>query len=268
MSFQPVVPTGGLAGWMFLDATMASQRKAFDAGPRIVSDTAYFEANIGSVETAEKLVADRRLLRVALGAFGLSGDLDSRFLIRKVLEGGVTDPDALANRLTDERYKDLAGAFGFDAPDGPRSQDAGFAERIIEQFRRRSFEVAVGQTDESLRLALNADRALERLAADPGPGDTGWFRIMGTPPLRAVFEIALGLPDGIAQLDLDKQLELFKDRAARRLELTDLSDLAEAGVRDKLVETFLLQEQIRSVAAQSPAATALTLLQAIPQLRG
>ena len=264
MSFQPVIPSGGLAGWSFLKSTMASQRNTFDAGARISSDTAYFEANIASIRSAEDLVADRRLLRVALGAFGLSGDIDSRFLIRRVLEDGVTRDDALANRLTDARYKDLAGAFGFDAPDGPRSRDPEFGARLAEQFRRRSFEVAVGKSDDGLRLALNADRELTRLGSDSGPGDTGWFRIMGTPPLRKVFETALSLPDGIAKLDLDKQLELFKDRAASRLGLTDLSDLSDQATRSKLVETFLLQDQIKSFSRQSPAATALTLLQAIP----
>lgn len=267
MSFQPIIPSGGLGGWVFLNATMDAQRKAFDAGPRISGDTAYFESRIGNIRSAEELVDDRRLLRVALGAFGLQDDIDSRFLIRKVLEGGTADRDALANRLTDERYKDLADAFGFGAPGGAKTQTPDFGRDITDLFRRRSFENAVGDSDQSLRLALNAERELAVLASNTGRGDTGWLRIMGTPPLRTVFETALGLPDGFAQLDLDRQLDEFKRRAADRLGITDLQQLLDQGVRDKLVERFLLQDQIRGVTVQSSSAIALTMLQSIQPVR-
>jgi len=267
MSFQPIIPSGGLGGWIFLNSTMDAQRKAFDAGPRISSDTAYFEARIGEIRTAEELVDDRRLLRVALGAFGLQDDIDSRFLIRKVLEGGTADRDALANRLTDQRYKDLADAFGFGDAGAPRTQAGGFGPEITDLFRRRSFENAVGNSDQGLRLALNAQRELAILADEAGEGDTGWLRIMGTPPLRKVFETALGLPDGFAQLDLDRQVDELKTRSADRLGITDLRQLAEEGERGKLVERFLLQDQIRGITVQSSSAIALTLLQAIQPIR-
>lgn len=47
--------------------------------PKIRNDEAYFRAKIGSVKTAEQLVSDRRLLKVALGAFGLEADINNRF---------------------------------------------------------------------------------------------------------------------------------------------------------------------------------------------
>ncbi len=53
---------------------------------------AYFEANIGKVETAADLVGDRRLLKVALGAFGMDGEIDKRAFLRKVLEEERGEP--------------------------------------------------------------------------------------------------------------------------------------------------------------------------------
>ena len=79
----------------------------------MMRDTDYFAAKIGEIDSAEQLVSDRRLLSVALGAFGLHADIDNKYFIRKVLEDGVLKEDALANRLTDERYKSLTKAFGF-----------------------------------------------------------------------------------------------------------------------------------------------------------
>jgi Protein of unknown function (DUF1217) len=41
-------------------------------------------------------------------AFGLSDMMNAKALIRKVLEGGISDPKSLANTLNDPRYKALA----------------------------------------------------------------------------------------------------------------------------------------------------------------
>ena len=40
---------------------------------------------------------------MALGAFGLQDDINNRYFIRKILEEGTTNEDALANRFSDTR---------------------------------------------------------------------------------------------------------------------------------------------------------------------
>lgn len=262
MSFQPIIPLSGLGGWAFLDATREKQTDAFERSPRISRDTAYFEATIGDITSAEELVSDRRLLRIALGAFGLQDDLDNRFLIRRVLEGGTTKEDALANKMSDERYKSLAGAFGFGDGGTPSTQRTGFGAEITARYRQIAFEVAVGDQDESLRLALNAERELAKIARNPSQSqDALWFRMMGTPPLRRVFEVALGLPDSFAQLDLDKQLDVFKERSKSQLGIAQLADLADAETMETLVERYLLRDQVAGMQRQSSNAIALSLLQ-------
>lgn len=266
MSFQPIIPMSGLGGWAFLNATRETQTTAFEQSPTIQRDTDYFEAKIGEIDSAEALVSDRRLLRVALGAFGLQEDLDNRFLIRRILEGGVEAKDSLANKLADDRYKTMAATFGFGDGAPPSTQREGFGAEITAKFRDISFEVAVGDQDESLRLAMNAERKLSEMAQKrPESDDALWFRIMGTPPLRKVFEVALGLPDSFAQLDLNRQLEVFKDRSESQLGIARLSDLADTEVLDGLVERYLLRDQITQMQAQSSNAIALTLLQQVPQ---
>lgn len=260
--FQPVISLSGLPGWTMLNRTMAVQTMAFNASPSIVRDTEYFETTIHSIGSAEELVADRRLMRVALGAFGLQDDINNRFLIRKVLEGGVADPASLANRLADDRYKQLSEAFGFgNTLAGPHTGDEGFGADITAKFRTRSFEVAVGNQDESLRLAMNAVRELAEIGSDRATENTRWFRILGTPPLRSVFETAFGLPAGVGQLDLDRQLEIFKEAAQDKLGIDSIDAFANDAVREDLVETYLLRNQIKDISGQSPQSIALTLLQ-------
>lgn len=267
MSFQPVIPTGGLSGWAFLERTRDSQAAAFESGTVIRRDTAYFEERIAMVQTAEELVSDRRLLRVALGAFGLQDDIDNRFFIRKILEEGTTKDDALAMKMTDTRYREFAEAFGFGNPLGPRNGRPGFGPQLAAQYRTRQFEIAVGEQDQSLRLALTARRELPEIVSKPGSEETKWLKIMGNPPLRQLFEAALGMPNGIARIDLDKQVEFFGDRARSQLKLDSLDQLSDPDMMEALVRRFLLREQVNSFTAQTGGSIALTLLQSMPRLR-
>ena len=261
MNFQPVIPIGGLPGWTFLNATLDNQKSTFDQSTRISRDTEYFEQTVTAGTTAEDLVNDRRLRRVALGAFGLLDDIDNRAFIRKILEDGSTADDALANRLTDDRYRQLAEAFGYGDFLGSRTGDPGFGAEITAKFRARQFEIAVGEQDQGLRIALNAERVLPDLIKD-GSENTKWLRIMGDPPLREMFETALGLPTGFGQIDLDRQVEEFGDRASRQLGIDALSDLAEPDVMENLIQRFLLRQQIGDFTVQLSGSIALTLLQA------
>lgn len=260
--FQPVVPLSGLAGWTFLQKTLPTQKAAFDASPPVTRDTAYFEAEIGKVQTAEELVSDRRLLRVALGAFGLQDDIDSRYLIKTVLEEGTDDDAALANRMSDPRYAKLAVAFGFDQSEGSRIGEPGFGSGITKKYLERQFEVAVGTQDESMRLALNAKRELLSIATSQETDRAQWYRIIGTPPLRAVFETALGLPDGFGQLDVDRQAEIFENKTRQKFGIETFADFSDDTRREEFVRGFLIRDQIKDFGFQSSASIALNLLQA------
>ena len=264
MSFQPVLPATGLVGYRFLERTAESQQAAFRAAPTIARDADHFRERISGIGSAAELVADRRLLRVALGAFGLQDDLPNRFFVRKVLEEGTSRPDALANRLTDDRYKALAQAFGFGEPEPPRTREPGFAEKIVSRFEAQEFEIAVGRQDETMRLALYAARELGTIAAGDGGADTKWFRIMGTPPLRRVFETALGLPRAFGQQDINQQLETFRERSERIFGTGDVAGFADADTRDRLVRQFVVRAQIEAAPSAGPGAVALALLQSSP----
>lgn len=266
MSYQPVIPVSGLVGWSFLNRTLDTQTEAFNSGALISRDTEYFEKTIASIKTAEELVSDRRLLRVALGAFGLDEDLNSKAFVQKILEGGTQQDDALAVRLADERYRKFADAFGFGNIGGRRTNLSKFGTEITDQFRRVQFEVAIGNQDQSMRLAMDAQRNFIDIAQQAGSDETRWLKIMGNPPLRQVFETALGLPESFAQVDLDQQVEVFADRASRQMGLSDLTTLSDPEVQDAVIERFLLRDQIQDFTSQSGSSVALTLLQSAPNL--
>jgi hypothetical protein len=263
MSFQPALPFGGFAGWNFLKRTQTQQTALFNKDAVLQRDTAYFKEKIGKIDTAAQLVDDPRLLRVALGAFGLDSDIGNKAFIRKVLEGGTLKPDALANRLADKQYQKFSAAFGFGDFSVPRSKLSDFADKLIPEFQARRFETAIGARDDTMRLSLNAERELPALAAKKNSSDdTLWFNVMGNKPLRRIFEIALGIPTSLGRLELDRQLEMFKTRAEAQLGSASLKQFKDPAAVDALMRRYHLRAEATAQGSQSsPQATALTLLQ-------
>jgi hypothetical protein len=260
MSFSPVLPFGGYAGWTFLDGTLAKQKAALAANPATQRDETYFREKIGSVTSAEALVSDRRLLRVTLTAFGLEADIDAKAFIRKVLEEGTGKEGALANRLADKRYRELSSAFGFGDFATSRNQVSGFADKILTRFRDKSFEAAVGQQNNTFRLALNARSELTALASSGSSPLAKWYGILGSKPLREVFQGAFGLPPSFALVDIDRQLDVLRDRTASQLGVDDPADFSDPSVIEKLIRLYLVRAETAQSGTASPQSGALQLL--------
>lgn len=246
MTFQPVVPFGGVGGWAFLSRTREAQQDAFDRSASIIRDTAYFEEKINTITTAEDLVGDRRLLRVALGAFGLETEIDSKFFVRRVLEESTFDPKTLSNRLADKRYLALSKAFGFGDLDPPNTVLSDFGPGITKLYRDRQFEAAVGNQSEDMRLALGLERDLADIASRDFSDEAAWFTIMATPPLRAVFERAFSLPPVIGSLDIDRQLALFREKAETVFGDSTVKQFADPENLGELRRKFLAQSELQA----------------------
>lgn len=263
MTFSPALPLSGYGGWTFLKRTAPAQQAVFNAQPQQRRDEDYFRANIGKVNSADDLVNDRRLLRVALGAFGLDADINNKAFIRKVLADGTLRDGTLANRLADKQYQKLSAAFGFGDFSTPSNKVSDFADKMLALYRQRGFEGAVGEQNGDLRLAMNLERELPALVAKTGSDDVLWLTVMGNAPLRQVFQRALGLPDSFGAIDLDRQLATFKDRADRQFGSESLRQFSDPKKVDDLLRQFFARSSADIGTATARGSTALTLLQAI-----
>lgn len=262
MTFSPVVPLGGFTGWKFLTRTEEAQRAVLARDPAIRRDVDYFREKIGTITTADQLVSDRRLLTVALGAFGLDADINNRAFIRKVLDDGTLTTGALSNRLADKRYLELSKAFGFGDFAVPRTQLSDFADKIVAAYQTQQFETAVGTRDGDLRLALNARRELAEIARRPVSETVRWFSVLGSAPLRQVMQTALGLPQSSATIDLDQQLSVLQERAGRMLGDDSIAQFGDPDKVEGLVRRFLLRAEAQGGGAVSGQSLALSILQA------
>ncbi len=263
MSFVPVIPSPGIAGWRFLQRTYDRQFEAFSSSNTLKRETDHFEKAIRDISSAEELVSDHRLLKVALGAFGLQDDLGNRFFIKKILEDGTADPEALANKMPDPRYKKLSSAFGFGPGQVAKTNEPSAMQSVISAYKEQSFEVSIGAVDEAIRISLFAERELTELAARNVTEDARWYSMLGLPPLREMFETAVGLPKGVGRLGIDKQKTIFSDKVSAALKIDSLKSFESQDTRLKLTNLYLARTQIQaSNNSASSFSTALFLLSA------
>ena len=262
MTFIPALIGGGYLGWVALKRSQVQQTNTMANSAEIRRDEDYFRAKIGSVKTADDLVNDRRLLKVALTAYGLEGDINSKAFIRKVLSDGTLNTGALATKLADKQYQKFSAAFGFGDFATPRTKLSDFPDKILTAYRARQFEAAVGTQDGDLRLALNAQRELETLATKTGTETTKWLGILGNSALKQVFTKALGLPTSIGAIDLDQQLKAFQDKAQVVFGDKTVGQFSDPAKVETLVRRFLVRAQADAISGQSGSnAAALSMLQ-------
>lgn len=260
--YTPALPLSGLAGWRFLERTDDRQREAFANSAEIKRNVDYFREKAGEIETIDEFFADRRILEVTLGAFGLQDEIDKRAFLRKVVEEGIFDDGDFANRLQDDRYARFAQAVGFgdDIPYLLNTTNA--RERIIEGYLDQMYEVSLGNVDTNMRLAANFTRQIADIATDPAVESAGWFKVLGRADLREVLDTALNLPTEFAAIDLDQQREVIEEKMFSLIGSRSAAALADPANVDKLIERFFLFKEIeQGPSANTPGMAALTILQ-------
>ena len=176
------------------------------------AETAYYLANVSELQSIDELMADRRLLDFALFSYGIDPAAHKPEYIRALLEGGVSDPDSPANKLTDKRYAAFVAAFNFHAHGEMATIYAAAQQPVADKYIRQSLEEDAGTKNEGVRLALYFERK--------APDLTSYYEILADPALAQVVRTALGFPAALAQADIDKQVELMKER----FDLDELKD--------------------------------------------
>ena len=113
MTFAPIIPTTGVAGYAYLERTRTDQQALLRASPDVSRDLEAFSGKIADIQTPDDLLNDYQLLKVALGAFGLDDDIGNRGFLKAVLDSDTGDSESFVNRLADKRYLEFAEAFSF-----------------------------------------------------------------------------------------------------------------------------------------------------------
>jgi hypothetical protein len=257
--FQPVIPLTGNSGWKFLEATYDRQLQSYSNSPQVRLDSEYLTEKLSKPIEVEDFLNDRRLLRVALTAFDLGGEEWKRGFITKVMKE-VADPEStFLARLNNSKYTAFAKAL--KPINGTIYLTPAIASDMAAKFEAASFESAVGEIDDNMRLSLNYKSEIGKTVGTGSSDNAILYRILGDVPLRTMLEGATNLPSDIRSLPIERQAAILHERLKSSLGIRVLSDLTTPENIDRVIQRFHAMEAIsQNTANYSSASAALTLL--------
>ena len=206
--------------------------------PEVAREVRYYLEHIGSIRSADDLLADQRSLRFALGAYGLENMAYARGLIRRLLAEGTRDADAFANRIADPRFRSFARAFDFERLGSTTMSSESVRSGVVQRWMNAELERREGARDPDIRLALYFRRVAPTVAGTMG--------LLADRALLEVVRDGLGLPVGLSNLDLDRQVSMIETRLGP-------NGLQDRVSLDRLITRFLAARE----SAARPAGSAL-----------
>lgn len=191
--------------------------------PEVARESEYYLSKIGSIKSVDDFMADNRIYNYALKAHGLEDMAYAKAFIRKILTEGATNEESFANKLTDNRYVELAKTFNF-ADHGPVATTFTKAQAgVVDQYKRQTLESDAGSENTGVRLALYFERSVPNIKTA--------MDILADEALAQVVMTAFRWPSEIAASDIDKQAALID----KSLKISDLQDPEKLG---KFLERF------------------------------
>jgi Protein of unknown function (DUF1217) len=209
--------------YLAVSQNLARYQAMTAAEPAVKSATAYYEANIGSVTSINDLVGNYRLLSYALDAYGLGDQIDSTALITKVLEGGVSNPNSLANTLSNPAWKAFAAAFNFVGAGASSVTSANAVETTTGDYVEQRLESDQGAQNAGVGLALYFERV--------APTVTSEYGILADPNLLEVAQTIFGLSPATSAENINTQAQTLS-------QLMPISDLQDPAKLQELTERF------------------------------
>lgn len=239
---------GGMPGLLMfnsLQKTQSQQFQAFREQPLIKRDLDYFTDNIKKIESADDLLNDFRMKKFILEAYGLEEDIYKNAFIKKILTDDLGGDDALAYKMRDTRYADMASALRLDTGTSIL-KDSEAMGKVAARWLVNGFEKDLGEQNIAVREAMYFRRQAPKIK--------DLYQVLGDKALRKVAMTIAGLPDQIAAQPVEKQ----KAALEKRFNVEDFKDPTYV---DNMMRQFLAIEDAKSGATTSINAGIVSLLQ-------
>lgn len=176
-----------------LTTTLASTAKQ----PAVANQTQYYLANIGKVTSISQFVNNYNLFSYAMKAYGLEDMTYAKGLMTQILQGGVSNPNSLANTMSDPRFRAFAQAFDFAGQGAAVTSSTAATTDTVNAYVEQTLEDNEGAQNQGVELALYFQRK--------APQITSALDILADPALLKVVQTALNIPAASSEQDLSVQ---------------------------------------------------------------
>lgn len=230
-----------------VDRTQDRQLEQVRSAPQHARAIETFRERMGDVETVDDLMNDQELYVFMMRAFDLEDQIFGKGLMRKVLESDADDKTSLVNKLTDPRIKALHEALDFR--EGGKlnfnTLSSRWREEMVDLYVERQVINGHKETNGPVGEILEFRKK--------APEISSWFDVFKDKSLYAFMRTALGMPESVVKMDIDKAADLFE----RKFALEGFKDPKELA---KLERQYSALSDAQNGVSSAPGSGALQLL--------
>ncbi|WP_377276152.1 DUF1217 domain-containing protein [Rhizobium sp. R86522] len=220
----PLSPHNTLTATMIAKQYVINEVRFLDDNERTAAREAatkkaeVYQERIQSIDTVKELLADRDVIDVVIGAYGLDPEDVTDDFLKQVFASDLSDPKSFVNQQPDGRWAELVASFNFDANGNLTRETIGTVQQrgetleTVNKYLRQTLEETEGASNEAVRLALYFERT--------APNITDAYGLIADDALMAVFRTTFGFSDEFSNMDVDQQARIINDN----LDLADLQD--------------------------------------------
>jgi len=229
--------------------TSAEQNETKDvkltaAQPDVQRAITAFTKAVNGATSVKQLLANPAVMKVLLTAAGMSDQIGYTALATQALTSKLSDPNSLANRLTDTRWKTLAQQYNFATTGLKSIQTPAAIAAIAQSYAQATWQTQQDAVTPGLSNALSFRASASTI--------TSVDQILGNPTMRTVVTTALGIPEQIAFQSLKAQEKAISSQV-------DISKFKDPKFVESFVQRYLIANRT-NVASSSTTTPDLTTL--------
>ncbi len=202
----PILGMSTQVGLRLTDATRDKQLEMIESRAEHARAIERFREKAATIDSAEALVAEPDVYRFFMIAYDLEDQIFGKAMMRKIFESDIDDRKALVNRLTDPRFREIykAADFGPEGVGAPNFSDPDWQQAVVDRYIERQFiDDAAAQNE-----AVGAVLEFREKAGDV----KSWYDVLKDADMGRFMRRALGIPDEVIGLDVDRQKEIFEKK--------------------------------------------------------
>jgi len=213
-----------LTTFNFFAGDPAAARARISEKPNIAREVEYYKENISNIKSIDDLMNDTQIYATVMRAYGLEDMAYAKGFMRKLLEGGTDDPESMANKLTDTRYKNLVSDFNFVRHGEATTAFDRTQSGVIDNLYSQRIEADAGLQNGGARLAIYFQRKSEDVETP--------YALLADTALLKFIQTTYSFPETMSLLPIEKQAAMIEEKL-------DVSDLKDPEFVDNLVNRFL-----------------------------
>lgn len=200
--------------------------------PAVQREIKHVMKRLGEINSFDELIKDRRTMDFILKGFGMETEAQYMGRLKKVLIEDPANENALVNKLTDTRFKELASALGLKGGDITKLKDASFQADLQDRFIKASYESQLAQQSPAAVKARTFAKVASQI-------DGNAYTVLGDPRMREVVLETLGIPKQVAIQSVETQARTLQSKV-------DLSKFEDPAYVEKFIQRYLTQADMQN----------------------